>query len=43
LQPALHPAVRREAVMTGHNKEKCMQDVFEVVLVRTELELVEYG
>jgi len=29
--------------MTGHNKEKCVQDIFEVVLVRTELELIEYG
>ena len=43
LQSALQPAAGREAVMTRHNKEKCMQDIFEVVVVRTELELVEYG
>jgi hypothetical protein len=29
--------------MTVRNKEKYMQDIFEVVAVRTELELVEYG
>jgi len=43
LWSALHPAAGREAVMTVRNKEKYMQDIFEVVAVRTELELVEYG
>jgi hypothetical protein len=43
LRSALHLAAGREAVMTGHNKEKSMQDIFEVVVVRIELLLVEYG
>ena len=29
--------------MTWHNKEECMHDIFEVILVRTELDECEYG